>query len=93
MSSLSLLVQIARPSSSRYVRLYDSSGDNVFSFDMALDGASFPEPGSDGRNVTFTFSYDFAQLALYYVLLDEGTSVIRPGDWGWGLGVRPGDEA
>lgn len=68
-----LFFQISRPSSSRYIRFYDSSTNrNVYSFDVTSAAATFPATGSMGRTLTFRFSFNFVAGASYYVLLDSG---------------------
>ncbi|XP_078329616.1 uncharacterized protein LOC111112680 [Crassostrea virginica] len=60
-----------RPSTSTYIRIYESNGLLVESIDATSSSVVYPNSTS-GRKLTFLSSYNFEKGRAYYILFDEG---------------------
>ena len=66
-------LQFFRPSNSRWIRVYEESGGEVISIDVALPSSPVTYPNSSlDKNLSFTTNYLFVRGRKYYVLLEPG---------------------
>ena len=66
-------LQFFRPSSSRWIRVYEENGLEVISIDVALPSSPVTYPNSSlDKTLSFTTNYLFVGGRKYYVLLEPG---------------------
>lgn len=68
------MVQVQRPTRSRFINLHEERTDAlVHRIDVTSQEVIFPEPGSEGRSVSFSIAdFNFLPGETYYLLMDQG---------------------
>ena len=72
-TSMSLTVmQFTRPSSDRFIRIFEEGGDEVFSINVATSSEVFYPDDTLGRTLTFSTNYRFPENQKFYIVFDQG---------------------
>lgn len=69
--NLNFFGQFVRPSTSTYIRVYQSNGVLMESIDAMSSAVVYPQSTS-GRQLTFTTSYNYQRGITYNIRFDEG---------------------
>ena len=75
MSGDQLILQLVRPSQTKYIRLYEAAGGTeILRIDASVStDVSYPT-NSSVHQLSFNTNYPFVSRQIYYILLDQGKS-------------------
>ena len=73
--SISTLSQFARSLRSRFIRIVEKSGEEVFSINVATSLAVTYPDDNLGRTLSFYIDYQLPDKRTYYILFDSGIAI------------------
>ena len=65
-------MQFTRPSSDRFIRIFEEEGDEVVSINVATSSDILYPSDTLGRTLTFSTNYHFPENQKFYIAFDQG---------------------